>query len=48
MFSFHYYGMIVSYGMITGLPSSVCMVDCAINGFIDDQIKPSKGNALGF
>ena len=32
----------------TGLPSSVCVVDCAINGFIGDQISLSKGDALGF
>ena len=32
----------------TGLPSSVCAVDCAINGFIVDQISLSKGDALGF
>ena len=35
-------------GNITGLPSSVCVVDGAINGFIDDQISLSKGDALGF
>ena len=33
---------------ITGLPSSVCVVDCAIDGFIGDQISLSKGDALGF
>ena len=32
----------------TGLPSSVCVVDCAINGFIGDQISLSKGDGLGF
>ena len=32
----------------TGLPSSVCVVDCVINGFIGDQISLSKGDALGF
>ena len=32
----------------TGLPSSVCVVDCAIDGFISDQISLSKGDALGF
>ena len=31
-----------------GLPSSVCVVDCAINGFIGDQISLSKGDALVF
>ena len=30
----------------TGLPSSVCVVDCAIDGFIGDQISFSKGDAL--
>ena len=33
---------------VTGLPSSVCVVDCAIDGFISDQISLSKGDALGF
>ena len=33
--------------MSTGLPSSVCVVDCTINGFIGDQISLSKGDALG-
>ena len=31
---------------ITGLPSSVCVVDCAIDGFIGGQISFSKGDAL--
>ena len=35
-------------GGCTGLPSSVCLVDCAIDGFISDQISLSKGDALGF
>ena len=30
----------------TGLSSSVCVVDCAIDGFIGDQISFSKGDAL--
>ena len=30
----------------TGLPSSVCVVDCAINGFTGVQISISKGDAL--
>ena len=33
---------------VTGLPSSVCVVDCAIDGFISDQISLSKGDALDF
>ena len=32
----------------TGLPSSFCVVDCALNDFIGDQISLSKGDALGF
>ena len=34
--------------VVTGLPSSVCVVDYAINGFIGDQISLFKGDALGF
>ena len=34
--------------LVRGLPSSVCVVDCAIDGFIGDQISLSKGDALGF
>ena len=32
----------------TGLPSSFCVGDCALNGFIGDQISLSKGDALAF
>ena len=33
----------------TGLPSSVCVLDCDINGgFIGDQISLSKDDGLGF
>ena len=32
----------------TGLPSSACVVDYAINGFIGVQISLSKGDALVF
>ena len=33
---------------ITGLPSSVCVVDCAINGFIGDQISLLKAMLWAF
>ena len=29
-------------------PLFACVVDCAIDGFISDQISLSKGDALGF
>ena len=32
----------------TGLPSSVWVVDCAVNGFIGDQIIVSKGDAQAY
>ena len=37
-----------SFNVVAGLPFSVCVVDCAINDFIGDQISLSKGDALGF
>ena len=33
---------------IIGLPSSVCAVDCVLNGLIGDQISIFKSDALGF
>ena len=35
-----------TYAHSTGLPSSVCEVDCAINGFISDQISLSFGDTF--
>ena len=32
----------------TSSPSSVCVMDCAINGFIGDQISLPKGDVLVF
>ena len=38
----------LSRARTTGLPPSVCVVDCAINGFIGYQISLSKGDSLRF
>ena len=50
--SFAFWTFRLNYGWekhdSTGLPSSVCVVDCAINGFIGDQISLSKGDTLVF
>ena len=43
-----YEGAVFHHDRCTGLPSSICVVDCAVNGFIGDQIILSKGDALGF
>ena len=37
----------VAYGRGTGLPTSACVVDCALNGDISDEIfSPSKDYAF--
>ena len=48
LFGYHLERMLICNHVSIGLPSSVCVVDCAINGFIGDQISLSKGDALVF